>query len=266
MPLLVNEEGLSEEKKKNLWYEFDNWSQWKAEPDVDEAVLAVMTYSHPRNKPLGTLTTMSITEDLNAQTGKALGNSIHKLVPGYIGIFDNYFGQNFDQETTIIDSFAWHAFVDFGLGVQHDPRYPRVICSPEPPTCYGMHVMDSGNFGYILWHRFNWIASLVNLPKEVPFTKEKALYLDRLVGLAAELHSTSRPNQSRRDGSAPDNPPNGENISIDEIRSITNKWSNLDFERIEQKLSELREWVPNFSSDQPSQHPKISTSRAHLLD
>jgi hypothetical protein len=256
---------LSEEKKKNLWYDFDNWSQWKSEPQIEEAERVVMDYSSPTNKPFGMLTSISITEDLNAEAGNTLSNSLKKLVPGYIEMFNTYFGQNFDQETTIIESFPWHAFVNFGLGVLHDPRYPRVICSPEP-TCYGMHVMDSGNFGYFLWHRFNWIASSVNLPPEVLFTKEKGLYLDRLVGLAAELHSTSRPNQSKIDGSPPDHPPNGENISMDEIRSITNKWSNLDFERIEQNLSQLRQWTPSRPGDQLSHSPKIFTSRAHLMD
>jgi hypothetical protein len=230
---------LSEEKKKkDLWFQFDNYFHFeiqRGDPKVD-AMNEVMGYSN--TKPFGTLTSKDLTDYLNTETARPLINSVrNNLLPGYVEIFNNFFGQNFDQETTLIDSFPWDAFVNFGLGMLYDPRPPR-------PKQYYIHVMDMGNTGYSIWHRFNWIASLLN-KAEVPFSIGKWLYLDRLVGLAAELHSRSKPNQSSEiDGSPPDNPPNGDNISMNEIHRIAYKWSNLDFEGIEKNLSELEDWIP----------------------
>jgi hypothetical protein len=249
---------LSEEKKKNLWYDFDNWSQFAASPSIREAIESIFLFLAPRKWPFGTLTSETLAEELNSEAGKVLINSANKLIPGYLEKFGTYFGPNFDEERPVIDSFPWDAFVHFGLGVLHDPRPPRI-------KEYSMHVMDSGNFGYFLWHRFNWIAHMLNRP-EHPFAIGNWLYLDRLLGLAAELHSTSKPNQSNSDGSPPDNPPNGGNISIDEIRTISERWLDLGFEEIEQNLSQLQEWVPTVRrEDQLSQDPRIFTSRVHHM-
>jgi hypothetical protein len=107
--------------------------------------------------------------------------------------------------------------------------------------------MDMGRLGYNRWHRLNWIASTI-YPK-TPFSSGpgKWLYLDRLVGIAGELHSHSKPRQSSRDGSEPDNPPNGENMTMNQIRAISNAWLNLDFEDIEKKLPTLEDWTPPFA-------------------
>lgn len=257
---------LSEEKKKNLWYDFDNWSQFKVteDPSRARAVLEAMIYSDSK-RPFGKLTSREIDEDLNGEQGRDLINTVNILVPGYLQIFNSYFGQKFEQETNVIESFPWDAFVDFGLGMLYDPRPPR-------PQHVGMHVMDPGMTGYFRWHRFHWLASKQSKP-ESPFRIGKWLYLDRLVGLAAELHCTSRPNQTKVDGSPPDNPPNGDNISMDQIRSISKKWLDLEFETIEKNMSQLEDWEPQnpgiTQKDrlvQLSQDPRFVTSRVNLGD
>jgi len=257
---------LSEEKKKDLWYDFDNWSQFKVseDPSRERAVLSAMAYSDSK-RPFGNLTSRDIDDDLHAETVNNLTTSINTLIPGYLQIFSSHFGEKFDQETNVIDSFPWDAFVNFGLGMLYDPRPPRT-------QRWGMHVMDPGKVGYFRWHRFNWLASKMSKP-ESPFRIGKWLCLDRLVGLAAELHFTSRPNQTKDDGSPPDNPPNGDNISMSEIRSISNKWLDLEFEGIEQNMSQFEEWIPRRPGrtpkdqlDQLSQDPSIVTSRIDLDD
>jgi hypothetical protein len=257
---------LSEEKKKNLWYEFDNWSQFKVheDPPRARAVGAAMAYSYSK-RPFGNLTYREIDEDLNGERGRDLINTVNTLVPGYLQIFNSYFGQKFEQETNVIESFPWDAFVDFGLGMLYDPRPPR-------PQEFGMHVMDPGMGGYFSWHRFHWLASKLTKP-ESPFRIGKWLYLDRLLGLAAELHSTSKPNQTKVDGSPPDNPPNGDNISMDQIRSISKKWLDLDFEGIEQNMSQLEDWEPRNPGKTLeerlallSQDSRLITSRVHIGD
>jgi hypothetical protein len=257
---------LSEEKKKNLWYEFDNWSQFKVneDPSRRRAIEEVMAYSYSK-RPFGKLTSREIDEDLNGERGRNLINIVNSLVPDYLQIFNSYFGQKFEQETNVIESFPWDAFVDFGLGRLYDPRPPRT-------QAWGMHVMDPGMGGYFNWHHFNWLASKLN-KAESPFRIGKWLYLDRLVGLAAELYSTSRPNQTKVDGSPPDNPPNGDNISMDQIRSISKKWLDLEFEIIEKNMSQLEDWEPQnpgiTQKDrlvQLSQDPRFVTSRVNLGD
>jgi len=108
--------------------------------------------------------------------------------------------------------------------------------------------MDAGTIGYNRWHRLNWIASIIH-PK-IPSSSRpgKWLSIGRLVGIAGELHSRSKPRQSNRDGSKPDNPPNGNNIKMNQISAISNTWLNLDFEDIEKKLSTLEDWTPPFAS------------------
>jgi hypothetical protein len=97
-------------------------------------------------------------------------------------------------------------------------------------------IMDGGKQFYGYWHRFNWIASIVE-PKSLPATVvhpwEGWLYIDRLVGLSAEIFSISKPCQTKSEGRPYDNPSNGSNITDGEIENLTGSWSDLDFDEIE---------------------------------
>ncbi len=156
-------------------------------------------------------------------------------------IFRNHFGMDFTDEKGMT-SFAWEAFRDFGLGVLYDPRSPR-------PNVRHMHVMDGGKLFYAYWHRFNWIASIVEPKSPPPATVvhpwEEWLYIDRLVGLSVEIFSISKPCQTKKDGRPPDNPPNGSNITDGEIENLTGIWSDLDFDEIEIRMSQLEDHNPD---------------------
>jgi hypothetical protein len=223
-----------EQRKKDLWFNFDNYYEWQA-PDSRGSTIAKL--DNWSDTTFGRLTTKDLEEFLNTQNGKEIVDYVRELAPFYIQTFDNYFGPDFDQNTNIKDSFPWQAFIEFGLGMLYDPRPPRV------PTYY-IHVMDVGRIGYNRWHRLNWVASKIY--PIIPFSSGpgKWLFLDRLVGLASELHSRSKPRQSSRNGSEPKNPPNGDNLSMNEIHAISNEWLNLDFEDIEKKLPTMENWIP----------------------
>ena len=121
---------MSANKKKDLWYEFDNIFQFKLmeDPARRQAVVSMMNYLD--SKPFGTLKSEEIREYLNNQTGKDLINSANKLASIYLQIFHNYLGTNFNQQTIIKNSFPWDAFKDFG---------------------------------YVRWHHYNWVAYLLNI-------------------------------------------------------------------------------------------------------
>ena len=107
--------------------------------------------------------------------------------------------------------------------------------------------MDGGKQFYGYWHRFNWIASIVE-PKSLPATVvhpcEGWLYIDRLVGLSMEIFSISRPCQTKSDDRPYDNPSNGSNITDSEIENFTGSWSDLDFDEIEVRMSQLEDHDP----------------------
>ena len=109
----------------------------------------------------------------------------------------------FDGQSNVMDSFQWSTFVDYGLGKLYDPREPRSTRDRK----YYVHVMDVGTYGYMRWHRFNWIASILIPDKDTSPRIGRWLYLDRLVGIAAELHSRSKSRQSGVDGSKLENHP-----------------------------------------------------------
>jgi hypothetical protein len=108
--------------------------------------------------------------------------------------------------------------------------------------------MDGGKQFYGYWHRFNWIASIVE-PKSLPATVvhpcEGWLYIDRLVGLSTEIFSISKPCQTKSDGRPYDNPSNGSNITDSEIENFTGSWSDLDFDEIEVRMSQLEDHDPD---------------------
>ena len=112
----------------------------------------------------------------------------------------------------------------------YDPRPPRPL-----PT--RIHVMDEGMDGYKRWHRFNWLQAIHN-NKNFDFFIE----IDRLTGLAAEIHSITKPNQSKLDGSPPD-PPNSD-IESSLLQEIRNKWLNYNLDEIEQNLTQLEDHIP----------------------
>ncbi|MGC2570584.1 MAG: hypothetical protein WA364_03660 [Candidatus Nitrosopolaris sp.] len=224
-----------EEKAKNLWFEFDNYFLWNVSPKIGQAVGEFRDW--PDNISPGELTSEQIREYINTEKAKApngLVDGVKQLAPNYLQIFNNYFGENFDQQSAVKDSFSWKAFVDFGLGVLYDPRRPR------DPSRF-IHVMDEEQ-GYITFHRFNWIGSMIYL--DPPSRTGRWLYLDRLIGLAAELQSRSKPRQSSPDGAEPTSPRNGDNISMNEIHAISDTWLNLNFEDVEKKLATLKPWKP----------------------
>jgi hypothetical protein len=60
------------------------------------------------------------------------------------------------------------------------------------------------------------------------------------VGVATEIHSIAKPDQSCNiDGSPPTNPKNGDVLSTNQINLIGSMWQNLDFDQIETRLSPL---------------------------
>ena len=195
-----------EQRKKDLWFNFDNYYSWNA-PDSRMTVIGKM--DGWSDSTFGRLTLLDLKEFLNTSDGKEIVNYVNELIPYYIQTFDQFFSPNFDQNTQIIDSFEWNAFVEFGLGMLYDPRPPR-------DKSFYMHVMDIGRYGYNRWHRLNWVASMIH--PITPFSKGpgKWLFLDRLVGLASELDSRSKPRQSSINGSEPKDPLNGDNLSMNE--------------------------------------------------
>ncbi len=224
-----------EQKKKDLWFDFDNYYAWNA-PDSRWNV--INEFDNWSDSTFGHLTLQELKTLLSTIDGEKIKKYVNELTPYYISVFDKYFGPNFDQTAKIVDSFPWNAFVDFGLGKLYDPRPPR-------DKSFYMHVMDIGKYGYNRWHRLNWVASMIPTTT-FPSGSDKWIFLDRLVGLASEIHSRSQPKQSKTDGSEP-SPPNGINFSMDKIYSISNDWLNLDFENIEKKISNLEDWIPKHS-------------------
>ena len=226
-----------EQKERDLWYEFDNYYEWNSrqeDPERHTAIFDMTRWSDQQD--FGSLTNKWLREYLGTGTGSGVVNNMNKLTPYYIEVFERYFGKDYDAQTDVIDSFQWNAFVDYGLGTLYDPREPR---STEDRKYY-VHVMDIGTYGYMRWHRFNWIASIL-YPQEgkTPSSADRWLYLDRLVGITGELHSRSKPRQSGIDGSEPDNPPNGDNMTKVEIHKVSESWLSLGFEEIEKRLAQL---------------------------
>lgn len=244
------------QKETELWYEFDNYYAWTLDkyPDRRDAVYQVLDWSD--HKEFGSLSTKELKEYLDTESAGELVNNVKKLVPYYIDVFDRYFGKDFDRQSNVIDSLQWNTFVDYGLGKLYDPREPRSMRDRK----YYVHVMDVGTYGYMRWHRFNWIASVLIPDKDTSPRIGRWLYLDRLVGIAAELHSRSKPRQSGVDGSKPENPPNGENITPSEIRTISDTWTNLNFDDIEKRLPQLENWdpIPAFSLPNDKDFVKVA--------
>lgn len=224
--------------ENDFWYEFDNYYQFKIDTTTGQQIGRVMNFS--KNKPLGTLSSDNLKAFLQSKQAASLGDMINNLRPHYVKIFRDHFGMDFTDEK-IMSSFAWEVFRDFGLSVLYDPRSPR-------PNVRHMHVMDGGKQFYGYWHRFNWIASIVE-PKSTPATIvhpwEGWLYIDRLVGLSAEIFSISKPCQTKNDGKPHDNPYNGSNITDGEIENLTGIWSDLDFDEIEVRMSQLEDHDPD---------------------
>jgi len=222
---------LSEQKAESeFWFLFDNYYAWEATSGIGEEIDIVRGFSDRRL--LGTLSDESVLESELKKyleiEGKDLKATIKSMLPDYLEMFRVHFGKDFEQKD-VMSSLMWKSFRDFGLGVLYDPRGPR------KPNKF-IHVMDGGMQLYANWHRFNWIGSIVI--RESPFSQPK-LYIDRLVGLSAEIYSISRPCQTNREGKAPDNPPNGRNITNDQIESLTQIWSKLSFDEIENRMSQL---------------------------
>ena len=221
---------LSEQQaEKEFWYLFDNKYAWEVSPTLRDRIGFFRTFSDPR--PLGTLSSTVLKEYIESEQGAELKETVRSMLPEYLKMFRDHFGNDFEQKENVISTLMWKAFRDFGLGVLYDPRKPR------DPRRF-MHVMDGGRQLYANWHRFNWIGSMI-IP-ESPFSQPK-LYIDRLVGLSYEIYSISRPCQTNREGKPPNNPPNGGNITNDEIEELTPKWTKLNFDEIENRMSQLRD-------------------------
>jgi len=220
---------VSEQKEESeFWYRFDNQYAWESTETIDTGIKKMRKFSIPRK--LGTLSSSKLKTYLENDDGKDLKNTVKEMLPAYFEIFHKHFGTDFEQKE-VINSLLWKSLKDFGLGVLYDPRPPR-------DRSKGIHVMDGGMLLYALWHRFNWIASIVK--PESPFS-QPMLYLDRLVGLSAEVYSISKPCQTSNDGRIPDSPPNGGNITEDQIEELTNVWSKLSFDEIENRMSQLKD-------------------------
>jgi hypothetical protein len=56
-------------------------------------------------KKFGTLTSNDLTQYLKTDAGKTLINSVNKIIPGYLNIFNNYFGSNFEHQTKDIGEY-----------------------------------------------------------------------------------------------------------------------------------------------------------------
>jgi len=59
------------------------------------------------------------------------------------------------------------------------------------------------------------------------------------VWLSAEIYSISKACQTSLDGRIPDDPPNGGGITEGQIEELTNIWSKLSFDEIENRMSQL---------------------------
>jgi hypothetical protein len=224
--------------ENDFWNELDNYYNFKVDMTTRQHRLRIMNFS--KRKPLGTLSSNNLNTFLQSEEAAGLRDAMKNLTPHYVEIFRNHFGLGFIHEK-IMSSFAWEAFRDFGLGVLYDPRSPR-------PNVRHMHVMDSGIQNYAHWHRFNWIASIMEAKSPLAthgHPWEGWLYIDRLVGLSAEIFSISRPCQTKTDGKAPNDPPNGANITNIEIEDLTGIWSDLDFDEIEARMSQLEDHNPD---------------------
>jgi hypothetical protein len=220
------------EKEKEFWYDFDNVYNFQVDPTTDGLVGIVFNYS--RQKSFGTLSADVLKADMQSEASLNVKSAVEKLIPGYLKLFHKYFGDDFDQKT-IISSPVWEAFRDFGLGVLYDPRPPRTRRRL-------MHVMDGGKQLYCDWHRFNWIASIANPENQFSHSAGTWLYIDRLVGLSFEIFSISKPCQTKSDGKPR---PNGGNITENNIADLTGIWSNLGFDQIETRMSQLSDHDPD---------------------
>ena len=174
--------------------------------------------------------------ETNKQEVVSLKQAIENIVPVYVDFFIRYIGNDFGSITFEDGSKTFDLFSDFGQGRLYDARRDKGI---------RMHVMD-GYGQYYVWHRFNWMAYILNMefdkgPKPIPFSNIRWLYLDRLVGAAAEIHSIAQPDQSCNvNGNPPPEPENGDVLSIEKINLIGLKWQNLDFDQIETRLVTLK--------------------------
>lgn len=222
---------MSEERVKDFWYEFDNATN----PDFKQLAKATNDAMGPvfnlsGHFKIGTLTTELLSNYIDKEEDKDLIPAMKVLMPLYFGnsgIIDKFFGPNFELHKHPM-SMPQMTFTQFGLGKIYDDRPPRKIERH-------MHMMDFGGAkgGFVIWHRFNWTASLIDSTRIA-----KWKYLDQLLGAAAEIDSISKPHQSDPNtGKAPDNPPNGTNVSNFQIEAIVGAWLDLDFDQIEDKLA-----------------------------
>lgn len=73
-----------------------------------------------------------------------------------------------------------------------------------------------------------------------PFSMINWLYLYRLIGAAAEIHSIAQTDQSCKiHGNPPPEPENGDVVSPRITNLIGSKWQNLEFNQIETRLDPL---------------------------
>jgi hypothetical protein len=214
----------------DFWYGFDNLftANFKpptilteAEQKIVDSAREIIRFSDAfRNT---TINSEFLTNYLSSPASFILIEGLEHLFPLYYNLI-----------TTTLIKFddRQKAFELFGSGQLYDPRPPR-------PLPMRVHVMDAGMTGYKRWHRFNWLQAILNNENFDFF-----LEIDRLTGLAAEIHSITKPNQSRLDGSPPD-PPN-RNIEHSLLKEIKNKWLNYNLDEIEQNLFQLEDHIPSF--------------------
>lgn len=213
----------------DFWYSFDNLftANFKpptllteSEQKIRDSEREIMNFSDSFRDI--TINSEFVTNYLFSPASFRLKEDLEHLFPLYYNII-----------TTTLIKFddRQKAFELFGSGQLYDPRPPR-------PLDIRVHVMDFGMTGYKRWHRFNWLEAILNNENFVFF-----LEIDRLTGLAAEIHSITKPNQSRPDGSPPD-PPNRD-IKPSLLKEIKNKWLNYNLDEIEQNLFQLENHIPS---------------------
>ncbi len=165
----------------DFWYEFDK--SFLSDPNMLKAKQILEPYvklkdsflSHYRNKTI---------ESGFKKEFEGIKESVKLLAGDHLRLIDEYFGGSKEKEQTAFELFAQGLLFDYRLDKNGNPR--RVPGNK-------VHTMDDDMRGYLIWHAFVRVVSVLLYGSDVDKAaadlkkKDKWLQTDRHIGLAAGI-------------------------------------------------------------------------------
>jgi hypothetical protein len=165
-------------------------------------------------------------EELDKPVYKPVKDAVDLISGLILSFIHRNFVSNRSVEQRVFELFGQGTLFDNLLNHQRKPRRP-----PE----FRIHRIDGGTGSFYEWHMFIRIAEILQLPKNHKHVSSRWLDIDRYIGLAADINNLMQPAPSDENGTDPENPFIDGSVLI----TMQNKWTNLDFQQIDDELKNL---------------------------